>query len=260
MKAQLSILFSLLAISLPALAMESPTHRENDRHRMYIDVDSHFINYYVGAPSRFYGEYRARNLDNGLVSFPVSACDPLPLNTFGTIKYFFTSAMQGHILQYGLPIQIADPNISDMVVVRAKNDATGTRAEFYLGYNKDSFQIKGKKKIYKAQPLFINVKSRQDANPQTYSLASSRWISPMDLSSEARKQLTNLKQFDWKNSEFQKGLLALLGEGWQVSNRDLDTYFTNYDGAIIKNGLFHSEKVYWNQYVNALKGISYTNK
>ena len=217
-------LYPILAISMllsgSLLCMEKPsadfrkTPVKYDMRKEYIDVDPKPMIYHGGPNLRFYGEYRSRSLENGLVSFPVNACDPLPLNTFGPIRYFFLSATGGNTLAVGSAVKVEDPAITNIVVIRGKDDS-GCRMEAYLGYNKHDFKTKGKNKICMAQLLAINTKDIRCAQTQPTIFAPiTSFLSHMELSREICNHLENVKDRDWKSPVFKQTMLELLGEGW----------------------------------------------
>src|SRR5262249_19293736 len=49
-------------------------------------------------------------------------CDPLPLEVFGTIKWFFSSAMRDPVLYFGEAIAVTNPSITNVYAVRGQTD------------------------------------------------------------------------------------------------------------------------------------------
>jgi len=242
----------------------------NSRNDLIV-TDLNPVIYYTGinptvASSGFYGEYRARILDNSRVTFPIVSCDPLPLNTFGSIRYFFTSAISGNCPHMGQPIKIDNTAISNIVVVRGKSDS-GNRFEAYLGYNHDDFENSGRRQIYQARLLALTVKLVSHVENVRFfmfepasCLSVSSSINCEGMDREISKHLENSKDHNWESPVFHDICRKLLGEGWvsyddHERNRNEKCFYR--DGAIFGNGKFYSPKVYWTKSENTLKGITY---
>ncbi len=266
MKKNLLLITALLAGNNALFCMEKPASNSSkiavDKQNTcinYIDVDPKPMIYHGGPNLRFYGEYRSRPLENGLVSFPVNACDPLPLNTFGPIRYFFLSATGGNTLAMGSAIKVEDPTITNIVVVRGK-DVSGCRMEAYLGYNKHDFKTKGKNKICIAQLLAINTKDIRCAQTQPTIFAPvTGYLSNADLSREICNRLENIKDRDWRSPIFKQTMLELLGEGW-VLREGYGSWSCTCDEAVVSNIGIYTNKIYWTQEENKLKDFNYKNK
>lgn len=249
---------SLLCMEKPAVDFRKiPTKHTTCRE--YIEVDQRPLLSHGGSKLRFYKEYPSR-IEDGKVSFPLTACDPLPLNTFGPIRYFFVSATGGNILTPGSAIKVEDPSITNIVVVRGKDDGIGNRLEAYLGYSVHDFKPQGAhKKIFIAQLLAITTKNRGIETRTTLFAPAIGNLNNMDLSREIRNHLENMKDWDWKSPIFKQTMLKLLGEGW-VLREGYNCWFCTRDEAIVSNGGIYTNKIYWTQEENKLKGIRYNNK
>ncbi len=272
MKKNLLLITALVsALGTPVLSMEKPEPNVANKPAAkpnvrinYIDVDETPITNHAGSNLRYYGEYRARKLENGIVSFPVNACDPLPLNTFGNkIRYFFLSATGGNNLVPGAPVKVDDPTLTNIVVVRGKNEIFGQRIEAYLGYNNNDFKTKGKNKICVAKLLALNTKDTRYALTIPYFFQPAiGCLNLMELTREIKNHLENIKDWDWKSPEFRKVMHKLLGKEWTLyeSPHDNNNWSFGNDEAVIANGKFHTYKVYWTLDQNKLKGITYQKK
>ncbi len=230
----------------------------------YVDVDIAKIAHYTGSVNnlRFYNEYRPKMLNDNTISFPLNACDPVPIHTFGDIRYFYTSAMAGKFPHPGSPYQIE--KFTNIFAVRGKNDLNGARIEVYLGINENDFKEKGTNKIYTAQLLVLQKKSTKRVNESDNHTFDTKLLRPHQLSLEISKRLENRKDSGWGNPQFQKAFLELLGEGWVhyrvlIGGKIRPNVFTR-DDEVIGNGVFHSSKVYWTKNENKLKGITYSKK
>lgn len=230
------------------------------RAKEYVDVDLTEIGDHVGANGlRFYTEYRPKIEDKDTILFPLRSCDPVPIHTFGDIRYFYTSAIPGKFAQHGAPYQVE--NFTNIIAVRGKNDANGNRFEAYLGINKNEFEKKGKNKIYIAHLLVMQVKSTKHVDEHRHYAFDTKHLSSNQLGLEIRKRLENQEAVAWGNSQYQKVFHELIGEGWVpcrilIGGSIRKDVFTR-DDEVIGNGAFHSNKVYWTKDENKLKGITY---
>lgn len=200
-----------------------------------------------------------------MASFPLKACDPLPINEFGTIGYFFTSAISGKVHCPGQPVKIEDPTITDIVVVRGKDQLNQTRFEAYLGINKKEFQIKNNTKIYVAKLLALNTKSTRFINEIRCPFFNGcKLLTTLELGQEARKYLKDPNDCSWQDERFLKLCLDLLGgDQWRqyIDYSDVvqrPAYTMN--GITFKAGYFYSDNVYWTESENTLKGITYQKR
>ncbi|GEM_PF-2451338 len=241
-------------------------------HNSYIELDTATIKNETGQDIRFYGEYRARELNNSMVEFPLSACDPLPLNNFGDIRYFFPSAIGGAVWAVVDPIKISDPAINTLVVVRGKNDAARQRFEAYIGYDKNRFTNKGRKRVYLARLLALRTKSLAHVEYTGVKLFNgartlifSGYIDNDrdNINNEINKHVWDREDRDWNKPAFLETFHNLLGKDWIMSrgymNAPQTTVFTK-DEAIAGNGTLYSNKVYWTENENKLKGTTYQSK
>jgi len=184
-------LFGVALISANLLAMQD-----------YIEIDPTPIAHQTGSALRYYGEYRARILPNGLMSFPIASCYPLPINMAGNIRYFFTSATAGNISTPGEAIKIEDPAISNVVVVRGKDDGNENKFEAYIGYNKNDFKNLGRKRVYQSKILAINTKStRYTENKSSKIFEPASHLSRMELAREGIRDNLSNHEVCWTQEE-----------------------------------------------------------
>jgi len=81
-----------------------------------------------------------------------------------------------------------------------------------------------------------------------------------DMGPEIRKRLNNPADAGWNNPIFLQIIRDILGDEWrEVQQAPFGKAFTK-DEAFIGNGAFYSNKVYWTQDENKLKGIIYRNR
>ena len=253
------ILCSLFAAA-SSIAMEMPTNVTRHENKTQLaDIDAKQLIDHSGSNFRFYGEYRARKLDGNIFSLPINACDPLPIKNFGSIRYFFLSAIEGNILTPGSAITIEDPSITDMFVVRGKDESV-SRCEAYFGYNKNNFKTKGKNKIYTPRLIALNVKALRNIEiRQPVLFESSKYLTCTNMGPEIVKHLTISEDNSWRSEKFQNTLIKLLGgEGWVNKYNELNTI--SCKEMVLMNAVLQSYKVYWTQQENRLKGITYQHK
>lgn len=243
-------------------AMEQKKLNQNE----YVNLDAsqfELISYYTGNPDylRFYKEYKAYKLPNKTISFPLHACDPLKLNTLGSIQYFFSSAITGNVPTPGTAVSIESP-INSIIAIRGKNDLNGQRFEAYIGFDSKNMKCVGKKRIYNAQILAIQTKSTQHVDETLcHCFNQAKPVDTTQVGQEVGKQLKDLQDKDWKSPVFQKTLHELLGKEWTLKksvyiyNHSSDIF--THDEAIVGNGIFFSNKVYWTEKENRLKGTTY---
>lgn len=219
----------------------------------FVDLDLSNITSDANASVRFYPEYKSRPLQNNddIVEFPLTACDRLTINTFGDIRYFFTSASADNPSQYGIAIAVENPAIDTIVVVRGSEESTGNKFEAYLGYASEDFVKKGRKTVYSAHLMRLTASATENTN---LLVNSGRKIDFKELYSEIRKRLPNF--IDWRpgSPAYQRVMLELLGNGteWNQASSKRGNALTR-DGVFIGNGLFYSDKVYWTASENKIK-------
>lgn len=248
----------------------------------YINVKEREISYHTGNV-RFYGEYRPQLLEDNIVSFPLNACDPVPVETFGTAQYFFTSATQGRVPTPGEAITI-DETATNVIAVRGKCDTNGHRVESYIGYNKNDFQQDGHKRIFTPSFVLLQIKNTKHVDETRKAMIIGGNLSnihSLNISREVSRYLAGKKALDPvapavetrpsasrriqrapidSEADKQEAMRALLGDGWMpcrmLVGGTLSNAFTN-DEKILGNGISLSNKVYWTAERNELKGTTY---
>ncbi|HLW72667.1 MAG TPA: hypothetical protein VKR54_01330 [Candidatus Babeliales bacterium] len=221
----------------------------------FVEVDNKLVEYYTGNNIRYYGEYRAQQRDNNIVSFPVESTDPLPIEYCGNTRFFVTSATTGTQGRPGEGYTILDPAIKQLAVVRCVAQSNNYGANVYLGLDTDNFKsvgYKGRNRIYSARVMAIQTKEKScDRYRQDYYDGSSWYHShPMgnevrhfgnaEIGQEVRKHID--KEFwNWNSPVMQAQVKELLGQ------RAKDFHGQS----------FYFQKNYWTQEENKLKGITY---
>lgn len=123
----------------------------------FVELSVNTMRYYTTL-TEFYKEYKAREQVNKngelIVSFPVYCCDPLPIKSFGDVRWFTTSAISGNRGEDGINFEILNPFITNILAVRAKTN--NGRAEFYFGYdaNNPIFR-KANKRVFQGILLYL---------------------------------------------------------------------------------------------------------
>lgn len=190
---------------------------------------------YYTALTEFYKEYKNQidQNENGelIVSFSIKSCDPLPIKTFGGVRWFTTSAISGNRGEHGINFEIVNPSITNVLAVRGKT--SNGKAEFYFGYDANNPKFNnGKKKVFQGILLYL-------VNKQPLYSTENRSVWAFPDVAYLSSRLTN---------RFEKYL------------------FTQHDGsqiAIDQN--FYRElagapfECYWTETENKLKGIQYKN-
>lgn len=217
----------------------------------YIDIDDYQVSYYTGDKFSYYNEYRAsRKIGKNLVSFPLGCCDPLPLASFGSIKYFFTSAIEGQFPKNGQAYCITDPTIKQIIAVRARS-SNGYWAQVYIGFDPDNFKTmgyKGYKAIYNGKVVAIQYKNTKHIEQRGCYISSEvAYLDNLNMALEVRKYLMDSKDFDWMSPVFRKKFKELL-------SLPSGGYF-NWDYQILS-----STTCYWTKDENKLKEIKYKRK
>lgn len=217
-----------------------------------IEIDGVFVEYNYGPGIEYFGEYKAK-LQNNTVSFPLNSCDPLPLHQVGDTKFFFTSAQNGYnggtcLNNIGFGIQVTDPDIKQLAVVRGKNPRTAERIQFYIGFDPDNFKLSadGTKKIFSGKILYIHAKNTAhvDQLRQYFDQDSCKTLTNQALGLEVRKHLADPNDYNWNSPVFLKIL------------KDL---FDKFEGVEFHNQDLIMRTCYWTQHENVLKGITYNS-
>ena len=232
--------------------------RQNQPIREYIEIDTTLVDYHTGANVRYYSEYHAQpESGTHTVSFPLNCCDPLPIRNFGSIRYFFISAIEfGPHYYYpksplegaSSPVRIMDLDINKVIVVRAKNEFN--RSEVYIGYNSNSGETKRGCRIYNGKILFIQIKEIPNSRMDAYNIHYRRipvagvgTFSNQEIGQEVRKYLQDPRDYNWQSPVFQKIVIELMGP--------------REPGIVWDNQQFYSTICYWTIDENKLKGIHY---
>jgi len=198
----------------------------------FVEFPTQEMHYYTGV-STFYNEYKARAEVNkngdSIVSFPVRSCDPLPINSFGDVRWFWTSAVKG--VGLGNSIEIINPSITNILVVRGKHPLGASRSEIYFGYDSNNPIFRSAhKRVFQGILLHTMTKSRE-------SVAGHYHIFP----NEAAYLSSRLKE-----SGYGKQCYFIQKDGNSIEiNRDMF------------NRLSLSGECYWTITENKLKGIKY---
>jgi len=182
----------------------------------FVDLNDKDVEYYTGSNLSYYKEYKGTKYEDHVMSFPLKATDPLPVHTFGSLRLFFTSAVEGHCPRQGEPIMLPDDQELEVRVVRAKAASNGHSAQIYFGYDKKDFKQAGKNKIFKARILAILTKdTRRVENIGLHLFSGATYLQNTDIGQEVKKHLQNESDWNWNSSVFKGVLNRLLptGEG-----------------------------------------------
>lgn len=218
--------------------------------RHYIEIEDDKVEYYTGCNINYYGEYHAKRKTDKkyTVSFPIDRCDPLPLEKFGEIKLFFTSAIEGNVPQPGIPCMITDASITQILAVRARANSNNHRAQIYIGFDPADFKRSGYKDcnaLYAGKILAIQYKNTTHVECTGCYLGSGvRHLTNMELSLEVRKYLTDSKDFSWKSPVFQKKIQEFLPQRSGVC-------------FCWESQMLFMRDCYWTKDENKLKDIKY---
>lgn len=221
--------------------------------REYVDLKDKLAHDWAGPDLQYYKEYHAHRVNNDTVSFPLDSCDPLPVQTFDNLKYFFTSAIESNTscLRYnGEPLQISEPTVDKIIAVRGKGSA-GTWAHIYAGYNSNNFKLIKNKKIFEAKLLYLWCKDTRNPQRQSvhYPLESLvKHFGNTEIALAIRPHLSDSKNYNWRDPEFQK----IFRENFLKSNGINDLYSQNGQDLL-------SRTCYWTKEENKLKGIKYSS-
>lgn len=218
------------------------THQQPKPARLYVEIGDNQVEYHTGAQIKYFGEYSAYRVRPDFVSFPVERCDPLPIEQAGAIKFFFTSAIEGTLPVPGQPVHIIAPNITQVVVVRAKSESNGHTAQVYVGIDLNKFKCAGYKgcnKIYIGEILAIQHKDTQHVEMTgCYFGSSAKYLDSMVLGKEMKNLLENPIDYNWSSPVFQQHLNRL---------------FCNQPDTYFQHGCLMSNNCYWTKDENKLK-------
>lgn len=211
----------------------------------YIDLDDGQVGYYTGAHVRYYKEYTPKQFE-GITSFPVHRCDPVPIDNINDLKVFFTSAIEGHQPIPGQGIVIPMPeSITKILAVRGKSESSGIRVEAYIGYNPSAYEVKGRNrnKIYKAILLVAQVKNTRNVeNRSVHLFSGAQYLTNMMIAQEIKKHLSEPKDWNWNGELFQQHFQQMLPKR---------------EGFSIAHHMICLNTPYWTKDENRLKGITY---
>jgi len=211
----------------------------------YIDLKSDKIEYYTGVNIRYYKEYAPKQFE-GVTSFPVHRCDPVPIDNIGNLKVFFTSAIEGHQPLSGQGIVIPTPeSLTKIIVVRGKSESSGHRVEVYAGYNPDDYELKGRyrNKIHKAVLLALQVKDTHYVeNRLVHLLSDAQYLTSWMIGTEIKKRFSDSKDWNWNGEVFQQHFQQMIPKraGFYIMYQTISLHTP-----------------YWTKDENKLKGIKY---
>lgn len=241
---------AMLATS-PAFAMLAKESHERtaskpiSQKREFIEFHDEDVEYYTGSNLRYYGEYRPKQMGKNFISFPLSACDPLPIHQCGSLKFFFISAITGNCPCTGDPIVLPEP-LTEVRAVRAKANSNGQWTQVYFGYDSNQYNMIGNKKVYQAQLLVLRTKDTRNVQNRTYRCFSgAEYLSNMLVAKEVKIHLENSQDWNWNSPVFQSVLADLLPIG---------------EGMFWSSQCLWSNVVYWTQDENKLKKIKYRKR
>lgn len=222
---------------------------KNNRPRnqvCYVDIPMYHIKYYTGPDVKFYNEYKAQNEHDDQASFPINKCDPLLFETSGNVRWFFGSAIEGHVSHPGEAIEVIDPSITHVYAVRGKADCNGYWVQVYFGIDANNPKFfNTTKKVYQGKILYLLSKSTRNVeNTYRYYSDDAKYLSNMTIGLEMRNHLDQ-KDCDWKSPVFQQ------------LYKDL---FCKNNGSYQYAGDLLSNVCYWTKEENKLKGIKYGKK
>ncbi len=223
--------------------------RQNQHVREYIAIDKTLVARHTGDNVEYYSEYHARSDgDTSIVSFPLNCCDPLPIRNFGSIRYFFPSAIEfgshsclaaSPLKGVSEPMRVVDLDINRIIVVRAKNRTivhgeVFSRSEVYIGYNSNSGVSTRRGLIYHGKILFIQTK--YIPNP---------FMAPSFLNFQ-RIPVAGVEHFT------RMDMMRVSG------SNDFSAFIGPLEpGICYRDGFLYSHVCYWSKDENKLKGIHY---
>jgi hypothetical protein len=173
----------------------------------------------------------------------------------------------------GQPICIDTSVIDKVVAIRGKDESNGTRFEAYLGYKINAQDKSQQPKTYTAKLLALNTKSTADGShgvPLVFEHASilgslnglgntsgtgflnevCKCLDPKDRDNNSPVLKAKMKELFNPEAKEQKMLFGARGI--------CDALV--YDEAILISGCLFSNKVYWTEKENKLKGITYNSR
>jgi len=215
--------------------------------QQFVDFNDHEINYYTGSHINYYSEYRVKQFKQGTRSCPLKNCDPLIIDTLGSLRFFFTSAIKGGYSRPGQAIQL--PSCYDRVVaIRGRDQLSSNRFEAYLGIDSSKFKKVGKSQIFKADLLTLQVKNTQYTDEAKFVLASSMsYVTGQMIITEVKHHLGNANNCSWNSVGFQKVIKELMPQRAGIS-------INNNSRAL------SSSMHYWTRNENKLKEIQYDKR
>ncbi len=218
------------------------SHQQPKPARLYVQIGDYQVEYHTGAQIKYFGEYSAYRVRPDFVSFPLERCDPLPTEQAGSIRFFFTSAIEGALPVPGQPVHIIAPNITQVVVVRAKSESNGHTAQVYVGIDLNKFKragYKGCNKIYIGEILAIQYKDTQHVEMTgCYFGPSAKYLDSTVVGKEMKNHLENPIDYNWSSPVFQQHLNRL---------------FCNQPDVYFQHGCLMSNNCYWTKDENKLK-------
>ncbi|MBX9805519.1 MAG: hypothetical protein K2Y18_07190 [Alphaproteobacteria bacterium] len=227
----------LYALSTPIIAAQG-----------FLDFEDGQVGYHTGAQVSYYGEYGAKAVKE-LRSFPLTRCDPVPIDPIGDVKVFFTSAIEGHQPMQGQGIVIPTPeSLTRIVAVRGKAGSSGNRFEAYIGYNPAEFAVKGRNrtKIHRGVLLALQVKDTRHVENRTVQLFSdAQHLTNMIIGQQIQKLLKDPKDFNWNSPVFQKHFQDMLPQR---------------EGFFIAHQMIGMNIAYWTKEENRLKKTTYKGR
>jgi hypothetical protein len=210
-----------------------PQQRQNSKFG-FVELPMKEMIYYT-ALTEFYKEYKAQvdqnKSEESIVSFPIRSCDPLPIKTFGGVRWFTTSAISGNRGEHGINFEIVNPSITNVLAVRGKT--SNGKAEFYFGYDANNPNFNnGKKKVFQGILLYL-------VNKQPLYSTENRSVMAFPDVAYLSSRLTN---------RFEKYLFRQ-HDGSQIAIDQ--NFYRELGGAPFE--------CYWTETENKLKGIQYKN-
>ena len=129
----------------------------------FIEFEEPKISDYLATDYKYLGEYGVKKFGSKIL-VPYKRIDPVPLEHFGATYYFFTSAIQGSCSVPGEAVQVIDPEISEIMAIRAKSDSyLKAIVHIYFGCG-NTYVNRGGNKIYPAKVLALFSKNLSDVN------------------------------------------------------------------------------------------------
>ena len=210
----------------------------------FVEMGLGQVEYYAGSGLEFFKEYGAEHMGGKIVSFPLNRCDPLQIEKAGDLRYFFMSAIEGHIPQPGEAVQILNPNIQQIAVVRAKAHSNENKVQIYLGLNTAQGSQCEDGIIFRAQILALQVKNtRHIEDCRSYFLQETKYLNSGIIGQEIKKYLPDPKDFDFKSPNFQQKLKEM--------------FLTYGNEVVFQNGCLVNRTCYWTLHENKLRGRTY---